>query len=56
MNAAALMTADQYRANAEKMIAECDGQNRRDAEIFAQLAQVYALLAISANEHSEDVP
>ena len=50
MNAAALMTADQYRAEAQKMI-DSSEKALPSPQMRANLlltAQVYALLAISA--------
>lgn len=60
MNAAALMTADQYRHAARSMIEAADlfeATEPEQAHLIA-CAQVYALLAISAQaaENREDVP
>ena len=52
MNAAALMTADQYRAEAQKMLRNAEnyysGPDPCFREYLIGCAQVYALLAISA--------
>ena len=61
MNAAALMTADQYRLRAMQTLEQADDLDPYQVTLRRQLAEyakVYALLAISAQaaENREDVP
>ena len=58
MNAAALMTADQYRAKAQQMIERSEEVGPPLSAHLRECASVYALLAISAQaaENREDVP
>lgn len=59
-HAAALMSADQYRLEAQKMLDGADHFEAQEpkAAYLIGCAQVYALLAISAQaaENREDVP
>lgn len=58
-HAAALMTADQYRRASEDMLNEAaEGLDTSLRDFLVQFAQVYALLAISAQaaENREDLP
>ena len=57
-HAAALMSADQYRLAAQQMLDQAMRVEPAWESHFVELAQVYALLAISAQaaENREDVP